>query len=250
MEAAGGRLRVGIGGWNYAPWRGPFYPPGLRQADELSHAAARVGAIEINATAYRLQRRETFEKWGAAVPDDFVFTLKASYFCTNRKVLADAGPGIERFFTQGMAALGPKLGPILWQMAPTKTFDPAEMEAFLALLPREIEGTALRHAIEVRHESFDDPRFFDLARARGVAIVIADSPLYPRLDVATADFKYARLLTAREEEPAGYALEELRQWADRARGWARQNDAFMFFINGAKVRAPAAAEALIVELAD
>jgi len=147
---ARGDIRVGIGGWTYPPWRGPFYPPGLRQADELAFAASRLGAIEINGTAYRLQKAESFAKWAEAVPPGFAFTIKASYFCTNRKILSGAQGGIDRFFAQGLHALGDTLGPILWQFAPTKAFDRADFARFLSFLPRDVNGQRLRHAIEVR----------------------------------------------------------------------------------------------------
>jgi len=243
-----GEIRVGVGGWTYPPWRGPFYPPGLRQADELAFAASRLGAIEINGTAYRLQKAESFAKWAEAVPPGFAFTIKASYFCTNRKILSDAQGAIDRFFAQGLDALGDTLGPILWQFAPTKAFDPADFARFLSFLPRDVNGQRLRHAIEVRHESFDVPDFVAMARDHGVAIVAADSPKYPRMDERTADFTYARLLCASENEPAGYSGDALDRWADTARRWAEGGEAYIFFINGAKVRAPAAAEALIARL--
>jgi uncharacterized protein YecE (DUF72 family) len=220
-----------------------------------------VSAIEINATYYKLQRAELFERWAAEVPDGFVFTIKASRFCTNRKVLGDGGEGIARFCAQGFTRLGDRLGPILWQLMDTKRFDPDDIEAFLALLPREQDGVRLRHAVEARHESFRDERFVALARAAGVAICYDDSDAYPGLADPTADFVYARLLRAREEEPEGYPAADLDRWSNIVRGWAQglpdglpkvaaeqkagPRDAFLFMINGAKLRAPAAAQALI-----
>lgn len=244
-----GKIRVGVGGWTYPPWRGVFYPPGLRQADELGFAASRLGAIEINGTAYRLQKAESFAKWAEAAPPGFVFSVKASYFCTNRKILSEAQPAVDRFCGQGIDALSEKLGPILWQFPPGKAFEPADFAGFLSFLPHEVNGLRLRHAIEVRHESFDVAGFVSMARDHGVAIVVADSPKYPRIDERTADFTYARLLCSSEDEPTGYSGETLDRWTATARGWAEGGDAFVFFINGAKVRAPAAAEALIARLA-
>lgn len=245
---AAGTIRVGIGGWTYEPWRGTFFPPKLPQARELEYAAQRVTAIEINGTYYRLQTAESFEKWAAATPDGFIFSVKASRYCTNRTVLAEAGESVGKFLDQGLTALGDKLGPILWQFAPTKRFDPDDFDAFLKLLPAKQDGVPLRHAVEARHESFVCPEFMALAKAAGVAIVFADSADYPMIDEATADFTYARLQQASEAEPAGYGKQALDGWADKARGWAKDRDVFVFIINGAKVRAPAAAQALIERL--
>lgn len=259
-------IRVGIGGWTYEPWRKVFYPPGLPQKRELEYAASRVTAIEVNGTYYRLQNAKSFAAWAEATPPGFVFTLKSSRFCTNRKVLGEAGESVTRFFTQGMEALGEKLGPILWQFAGTKQFDREEFAAFLDLLPKSVGSLPLRHAVEVRHESFRDPRFVDLARDHGAAIVFADSASYPCIADVTADFVYARLQQAREEEPEGYPPAELDRWAGIARDWnagqspedlpcagppgaaVQPRDVFVFMINGAKLRAPAAAEALIARL--
>lgn len=261
------RIRVGIGGWSFAPWRGTFYPDKLPHARELEYAAARLGAIEINATYHKLQKPESFANWAKAVPDDFVFAVKASRFCTNRRVLAEAGESIERFVGQGLTELGAKLGPILWQFMPTKQFDPHDFGAFLALLPKAHDGVALRHAVEVRHESFVDPAFVALARRHGVAICFADKPGYPTIADQTAGFGYARLQAAAEEHPTGYTPAALDRWAAAAKTWAAGHDPeglprietkatqspagreqFVFFINGAKVRAPQAALALIERL--
>lgn len=261
-----GSIRVGIGGWTYEPWRGTFYPEGLKHADELHFASRHVTAIEINGTYYRTQSRASFEKWRETVPEGFVFALKASRFCTNRRVLAEAGESIEKFLGQGLTALGNILGPILWQFMPTKTFDPEDFGAFLNLLPPEQEGLRLRHAVEVRHESFKDPRFIDLARKHDVAIVFADSKEHPVIADLTTDFVYARLQDAQEPIPTGYSDDALDRWADTARSWQAgkvpaglpyvsdakagnaQRDVYLFMINGAKVRAPAAAQALIARL--
>lgn len=245
-------IHVGIGGWDYDPWRGSFYPPGLPKARQLFFASRQVTAIEINATFYKLQRRELFEHWAAEVPDEFVFTLKGSRFCTNRKQLAGAGEAIARFCEQGFTRLGPKLGPILWQLAATKRFEPDDVAAFLALLPREQDGAPLRHAIEAPHESFRDPQFVALARAAGVAICLVDEPGTIQPDEATAPFAYIRLKNSLEEEPRGYPPAQLDRWAERISGWAADaaapRETFVFVIGGAKIRAPAAARGLLDRL--
>jgi len=197
-----GSVHIGIGGWDYEPWRGTFYPEGLAKARQLHFASRQLSAIEINATFYKLQRPDLYERWAADTPTGFVFALKGSRFCTNRKQLADAGDSIARFCGQGFTRLGARLGPILWQLAETKRFDAEEIAAFFALLPREADGLPLRHAIEARHESFHDPRFVDIARAAGVAVCLVDQgareapPNEP-----SGRFVYARLRGAREEEP-------------------------------------------------
>jgi uncharacterized protein YecE (DUF72 family) len=247
---ASGRILTGIGGWTFEPWRGTFYPEGLPQARELEYAGRHVTAIEINGTFYRTQSPTSFVKWRDAVPEGFVFTVKASRFCTNRKVLAEAEESIGRFLGSGLVELGDKLGPILWQLAGTKKFEPDDMSTFLSLLPAKHDGIRLRHAIEPRHESFDDPAFFAMARKHDVAVVFADSEKYPSFSEETAGFTYARLQNAREEIPTGYTDAELDEWTKQARSWAKNGrDVFAFFINGAKVRAPAAAQALIARLA-
>jgi uncharacterized protein YecE (DUF72 family) len=264
---AAGRIRVGIGGWTYPPWRGVFYPEDLPHDRELEFASRALTAIEINGTYYRLQSPAVFARWAATAPDDFVFSVKASRFCTNRKNLLEAESGIDRFMAQGLTELGDKLGPILWQLMPTKRFDADEIRSFLALLPRERDGLRLRHALEVRHESFCVPEFLAIVREAGVASVFADSTEYPKIADITADFVYARLRDAREERKLGFTPAELDRWAKIAREWAagkrpsaldyiekrgagttRQRDVFVFVINGAKVRAPAAAQALLERL--
>jgi uncharacterized protein YecE (DUF72 family) len=264
---AAGTIRVGVGGWDYEPWRTSFYPAGLPKTKQLEHAGQCLTAIEINATFYKLQKPELFERWAKSVPEDFRFTVKASRYCTNRKQLPDAAEGIGRFCAQGFTALGEKLGPILWQLAPTKRFDPAELRAFLTLLPTHQEGVTLRHALEVRHESFRCAEFVAMARGAGVAIVFADHEEYPEIADLTSDFVYARLQRTREEEPSGYAPAELDRWARVLEDWAkgkspsglayveaarptqRPRDVFAFIIGGAKARNPAAAQALIARLA-
>jgi len=242
-------IHVGIGGWTYEPWRGLFYPAGLAQARELAYVGEHLTATEINATFYGRQKPASFAKWRDAVPDGFVFALKGSRYCTNRKNLGEAGESVANFLGQGLVELGDKLGPINWQLAATKKFDADEVAAFLALLPPEHEGLKLRHAIEARHESFDEPAFFDLVRKAGVAVVLADSAKYPAFDEATAPFVYARLQNARAELEQGYPDDEIAAWARRAKAWKKEGrEVFAFFINGAKDRAPAAAQALIAAI--
>ena len=260
-------IRVGIGGWTFAPWRGPFYPKGLPHAQELAHASRQVTAIEVNGTFYRTQSPASFRKWAQETPDGFVFALKGHRFVTNRKVLAEAGEPVANFVGSGIAELGDKLGPINWQLAATKRFEAADIDAFLSLLPRELAGRPLRHALEARHESFACREFVDIARRHEVAIVVADSDEYPAIADLTADFVYARLQRSRAGEGAGYPDAELDAWAARARTWTRggvpadiapiapvpkaakgqapERDVFVFFISGEKVLNPAAAAALI-----
>ena len=235
-------IRVGIGGWTYAPWRGTFFPLGLPHRRELEYAAARLGAVEINSTFYSRQSPASWEKWAAAVPDDFLFSLRASRYCVTRPRLADAAEGIATFYAQGMDRLGAKLGPTLWMLSARRAFDRNDIAAFLELLPRELGGRPLRHAIEPRHESFRDPTFLDLCRARNVAVVFGDDDEFPCIDADTADFRYARLQRMREDIATGYDDAELDRFARLARGWKKES--FLFMINGAKLRAPAAALAL------
>ena len=247
---AQGDIRVGIGGWDFDPWRGSFYPDGLAKTRQLAFAAERLTAIEINATFYGSQKPATFANWARSVPDGFRFALKASRYATARKKLAEGEDSINRFLAQGLTELGDRLGPILWQFAATKAFDPDDIAAFLALLPKARDGLPLQHALEVRHESFRDPAFIALARAANAAIVFADSNEYPCIDAATGHFSYARLQCTIDACPAGYDDASLDQWANTARGWAANGrDAYLFFIAGAKVRNPAAAMALIDRLA-
>ena len=242
-------IRAGIGGWTFEPWRGVFYPPGLAHAKELSFASRAVTAIEVNGTYYSSFKPPTFAKWRDETPEGFVFTVKASRFCTNRKELAGAGESMTRFLGQGLSELGDKLGPILWQFMATKKFDAEDFGAFLSLLPKELDGRPLRHALEVRHESFVCPAFVEMARLAGAAIVVADGEGRPMIDEPTADFTYARLMDARDEVETGYDAIALDAWAERARSWAKGGcDVYAFMINGAKVRAPAAAQALIARL--
>ncbi|QGP79298.1 DUF72 domain-containing protein [Sphingobium sp. CAP-1] len=243
-----GRIRVGIGGWVYEPWRGTFYPAGLRQKDELAHVGQHLTATEINATYYSSQKPATFAGWAKAVPEGFRFAVKASRYCTNRRVLAEAGESITKFTGQGIAELGDRLGPILWQFMATKKFDPDDFAAFLKLLPASVDGVPLRHALEVRHDSFADPAFLAMARDAGAAVVFADHDEYPAIIGHDVGFAYMRLMRTQAEEPAGYAPAAIEGWADRARSQAQVGDVFAFFISGAKERNPAAAQAMIVAL--
>ena len=235
-------IRIGIGGWSYAPWRGNFFPKGLAQSRELEFASRQFGAIEINGTLYSRQSRLTWEKWAAAVPDGFQFALKASRYCVTRPRLADAGEGIGNFLAQGIDALGPKLGPILWMLAARRRFEREDIAAFLNLLPASYAGVPLRHVIEPRHDSFRDEAFYKLCREHDVAIVFGDDDDFPCIDADTASFAYARLQRMREEVQTGYGATLLDAFAGKASGWAEAGrDSYIFLINGAKVRAPAAA---------
>ncbi|MGE3474430.1 MAG: DUF72 domain-containing protein [Rhodospirillaceae bacterium] len=239
------RVLVGIGGWTFEPWRGIFYPKGLSQKKELAFASRALTSLEINGTYYSSFKPATWAKWREETPDGFVFAVKASRFCTNRRVLADAGESVMRFLTQGLSELKDRLGPINWQFMGTKTFDPVDFEGFLKLLPPEIGGLPLRHALEVRSPTFQDERFYDLARKYNAAIVYADDDDFPEIEEQTADFTYARLMRTKPSVKTGYKPAELDAWAKRAKTWAKNGDAFVYFISGAKERAPAAAQALI-----
>jgi len=269
-KAAGsrtGRIRVGIGGWTYEPWRGPFYPAGLAHKRELEHAGRHLTSIEVNGTFYGSQKPESFARWRAETPDDFVFALKGPRFATNRRVLAEAGESVARFYASGVLELGDKLGPVNWQLAPTKQFQAEDFAAFLALLPAEAGGRALRHAVELRHPSFRHPEAVAIARERGVAIVVAGDAEYPQIADPTAPFVYARIMGTTPDHAAGYAPAALDVWAERARTWAagqvpgdldrvadapegkaRLRDVFLYVISGHKVANPAAAMALIARL--
>lgn len=243
-------LRIGVGGWTYEPWRGVFYPEGLAHKRELEYAARKLTAIEINATYYGRQKPQSWVNWGAAVPEGFKFTIKASRYCTARKLLADGKQSIDTFLQQGFTALGSKLGPINWQLADGKPFEREDFARFLDLIPDVRDGVPLRHALEVRHESFRDPAFLDLARARNMAVIFADSYDFPNIEEQTADFSYARLHRAIDIPETGYDAGAMEGVAEQARLWAvGARDVFIYFISGDKVRNPAAARALIEKLA-
>jgi uncharacterized protein YecE (DUF72 family) len=256
-------IRVGIGGWDFAPWRETFYPKDVPIKKALAYASRQVTSIEINGTFYRTAKPEHFASWHAQTPDDFLFAVKASRYATHRKVLGEAGESVARFIDSGLSELGDKLGPLLWQLAPTKQFDPDDLEAFFQLLPPKLGRRRLRHVLDTRHASFMCADYIELARKYHVATVFTDSPKFPSFADVTADFVYARLMNARSDQPTGYTKPALKKWADTARQWqagalppalpyvARDKDGhatravFVYFINGAKERAPAAARHLI-----
>lgn len=261
-----GTIRIGIGGWVFEPWRGSFYPEGLPQKRELEHASRHLTSIEINGTYYGSQKPSSFARWHDETPEGFVFSLKAPRFATNRRKLAESGESIERFFTSGVMELRDKLGPVNWQFLPTKAFDAEDFAAFLSLLPASHEGRALRHAVEVRHESFRDPDFVALARKHKVAIVVAGDAEHPQIADPTADFVYARIMGTTEDEALGYSAPALGTWADRARAWSAgkpaggldligkdgretPRDVYLYVISGHKPRNPQAAMALIERVA-
>jgi uncharacterized protein YecE (DUF72 family) len=261
-----GKIYSGIGGWTFEPWRGVFYPKGLPHARELDYAAERLTSIEVNGTFYRTQTPKTFRDWASRVPDGFVFSLKGPRYAVNRRVLGEAGDSIKRFLESGITELGSHLGPLLWQFAPTKKFDEADVGAFLELLPKTFDGHSLRHVIEVRHDSFKTPAFLALLRRFGHPVVFSEHATYPAIADITGDFVYARLQKGQEKLKAGYAPKALDAWAARAKAWAKggeptdlprvdkgkpkkaPRDVFIYFIHEAKVRAPAAAMALIERL--
>ncbi len=262
----GTRVRVGTGGWTFAPWRNNFYPERWPQARELEYASRRLTAIEINATYHGTQKPTSFARWRDETPDGFVFSVKASSFATNRKLLAESGESMQRFIGSGISELGAKLGPIVWQFMPTKRFEPDDFEAFLSRLPKQVDGLPLRHVLDVRHASFMTPAYLTLARRYACATVFADSDEHPSFADLTGDFVYARLMRCESSLVSGYASEVLDAWAERARVWASgaepadlprvtnepapaaPRDVFMFFISGAKERAPAAAVELLKRL--
>lgn len=278
-----GKVRIGISGWRYAPWRGKFYPEGLRQADELSFAAGKFSTIEINGTFYSLQRPEFFARWREETPRDFVFAVKGARFITHMKKLKDVEAPLANFLASGVLALGPKLGPILWQLPPSLSFDPDRLAGFFELLPRttraaarlakhhdaRLEGRAwvktdadrpVRHALEIRHDSFRDPAFIALLRRHDIALVVADTVEWPLLMDATADFVYVRLHGSQQLYASGYGPRALARWAGRIEAWAngreaegdhagpaarkKKRDVYVYFDNDAKVRAPFDAMAL------
>jgi uncharacterized protein YecE (DUF72 family) len=284
---ASGDIRIGVSGWRYPPWRGDFYPQGLAQKNELAFIGEAFPAVEINGTFYSLKRPENFEKWADEVPGDFVFAVKGSRFITHMKQLRDIEAPLGNFFAQGVLGLGKKLGPFLWQFSPRFRFDPERMEDFLALLPHDTDAASqlarkhdarvagrarlkaptpmkLRHAVEIRHQSFVDPAFVRLLRRHRIALVCADTVDWPRLMDVTSDFVYCRLHGSEELYASGYGDDELDIWAARVKAWARgsepkdaeriidkagprraKRDVFVFFDNDRKVRAPYDARALI-----
>jgi uncharacterized protein YecE (DUF72 family) len=243
-----GAIRIGVGGWTFEPWRGVFYPADLPQKRELEFASRALTSIEINGTYYSTFKPTAWRKWHDETPDGFVFSVKASRFCTNRRVLAEAGESVAKFLGQGLTELGPKLGPINWQFMATKKFDPADFSGFLDLLPKAQDGVKLRHAVEVRSPTFACQEFYDLAKKHNVAVVYAKDEDFPEIDQPTADFTYARFMASREDLDEGVTDAELDGFASQSRAWARRGDVFAYFISGAKVRNPAAAKALIAKV--
>jgi len=262
-----GAIRIGIGGWTFEPWRGAFYPKGLPHAKELAYAAERLTSIEVNGTFYRTQTPATFRKWASEVPPGFMFSIKGPRFAVNRRVLSEAGDSIKRFLNSGVSELGERLGPLLWQFAPTKKFDPADFAGFLELLPPKFDGCALRHVIEVRHDSFRTPEFLALLRQFNFPVVFTDHVKYPNIADLTGDFVYARLQRGKDTVPTAYPPKEIAAWAGRLQAWAQggapddlahveaakkpkaaPRDVFAYVIHEGKVRAPAGAIALIERL--
>jgi uncharacterized protein YecE (DUF72 family) len=258
-----GHIYIGIGGWTFAPWRGVFYPDKLTQAKELEYAASKLTSIEVNGTYYGSQKPATFRKWASEVPDGFVFSLKGPRFATNRRVLAEAGDSVKRFYDSGVLELGDRLGPVLWQFAPTKKFDAADFGKFLELLPRKLEGRALRHVVEVRHDSFGVPEFIALLRQFETPVVYAEHGKYPAIADIASDFVYARLQKGNDEIETCYPPKQLDAWAKRLQLWAdggepddlprvdpatpkkTPRDVFAYVIHEGKIRAPAGAMELI-----
>lgn len=264
-----GNIRVGIGGWNFEPWRETFYPAGWPQARELEYASRHLSAIEINSTYYGAQKPATFAKWRRETPEGFVFSVKGIRYATQRRVLAEGAESMRRFIGSGIAELGDKLGPLLWQLAPTHRFDAADLTAFLEQLPAQVDGLPLRHVLDVRHASFQSPDYLALARGFGVGTVFTESDDYPPIAEPTSDLVYARVMRTREDELLGCAPEVFPALAASAQAWAQgrepsglpriepglatpgsPRDVFIFFISGAKSRAPAAAMALRRALGD
>jgi uncharacterized protein YecE (DUF72 family) len=262
-----GHLYIGVGGWTFEPWRGVFYPEKLAQAKELAYAASKLTSIEINGTYYGSQKPESFRKWAREVPDGFVFSVKGPRFATNRRVLAEAGDSIKRFYDSGVLELGDRLGPALWQFAPTKKFDEADFGKFLELLPRKLEGRNLRHVVEVRHDSFCTPDFIALLRKFETPVVFAEHVKYPGIADVVGDFVYARLQKGNDEIKTCYPPKQLDAWAKRLQSWAdggepddlprvdppkakkTPRDVFAYVIHEGKVRAPAGAMELIARVA-
>ena len=259
-----GTIRAGMGGWTFEPWDTSFYPEKLSKAKQLQYASRQVPTIEVNGTFYSTMRPTTFAKWASESPDGFVFSLKGHRFVTNRRVLGEAGEGIAHFLRSGITELGDKLGPVLWQFAPTKKFEPDDLEAFLKLLPDKQDGVKLRHVIEVRNHSFVVPEFAALLRKYNMPVVYADHSKYPAIADATGDFIYARLQTGKDETPTCYTPAALDEWAKRARVWAegkvppdldqadpstqagvKPRDVFVYFITEGKVHAPHGAVAFM-----
>ena len=264
IELDGHRVRVGISGWRYKPWRGVFYPPKLPQRRELEYAAERMDSVEINGSFYSLQRPSSYQAWAEQTPPDFVFAVKGSRFISHMKKLRDIDTPLANFLASGVLALGPKLGPMLWQLGPRHRYDAEQLDDFLTRLPcthgaaaelaRGHDGRVretpyleakepdrpIEHVLEVRHATFaDNPEFLDLLRRQGVGVVVADTAgLFPYLDAVTSPVVYVRLHGDTELYVSGYGEEALQDWAARIRRWAEQADVYVYFDNDAKVHAP------------
>jgi uncharacterized protein YecE (DUF72 family) len=238
---------VGTSGWLYPPWRGTFYPKGVRQKDELAYLSQRVTSIELNSTFYSLKKPEDFRSWAAQVPPDFVFAIKGSRFVTHMKRLLDPVESMSRFWASGVFELGPKLGPFLWQLPPNMTFDAGRLQAFFDALPRQSGEIRLRHALEVRHESFKTDALVELLARNDVALVLGDSAgRWPVLREDTADFRYVRLHGDVELYTSGYTDKALDRWAEEIRGWGKPT--WVYFDNDVKAHAPHDAMRLIERL--
>jgi uncharacterized protein YecE (DUF72 family) len=245
------RIHVGVGGWTFEPWRDNFYPAGLPHAKELQYASRQLTAIEVNGTFYSTFKPSTFAKWRDETPEGFVFSLKAHRFTTHRRELAGASEGIERFIGSGIAELGDKLGPVLWQLMPTTPFRPDDLEQFLRLLPREVQGRPLRHVLDVRHPSFASEQYLELLARHDCTTVYTDSDKFPQIPHARSDLAYLRLMRSVPEVPTGYAPEQIAPWVRGAREWVAldaRKEAFVFFISAAKERNPAAAMEFLRQL--
>jgi uncharacterized protein YecE (DUF72 family) len=266
-ETKSGRVYVGVGGWLYPPWRGVFYPKGLKQADELAYAGSKLTSIEINATHYKLQSPKSFRKWADSTPAGFKFSVKGPRLVTNSKALAETGSLVQRFIGSGLSELGEKLGPILWQFPPFKRFEANDLSKFFDVLPRDLDGRKLDHVIEARHASFATPDFVKLLRDAGLSAVYTDAESWPNIPDATGGVVYARLQRGDDNLKTAYPPGEIDAWAVRAKQWAQgrvpddlprvdaennrpatSRDVFIYFIHEGKLRAPAAAMALIERL--
>ena len=259
-------IRIGIGGWTYAPWRHTFYPPGLVTRRELEYASRRFSTIEVNGTFYGARRASEYAQWREQTPPGFVFSVKAPQHITQRGPLAKCGKAAWAFLNGGLAELGDRLGPVLWHMPPSRLFDADDLAAFLDLLPRTLDGRPLRHVIEPGHPSFLDPRYVEVARSFGAGTVFTDAPDVPAFGDVTGRVVYVRLMRSRVDVQDGYGAEDLDTWLERATRWAAgddpaeiprllepaaplgQREVYVYFIGGAKQRNPAAAMGMISRL--
>lgn len=261
-----GEVRVGTSGWRYRAWRGDFYPAGLRQRDELAHAAARMGSIEVNGSFYSLQRPSSYLAWRGQTPDGFLFAVKGPRFVTHLKRLRDVGTGLANFFASGVLALGDQLGPVLWQLPERTAHDRDLLETFFAQLPRtlgeaaalgarhdakvagdrvwtdvppDLAGRRVRHALEFRHPSFCTDEALNLLRAHDVACVVADTAgRWPQVLAVTSDLVYVRLHGDEDLYVSRYSDAALDLWADRVRAWTQVADVVVYFDNDAHGHAP------------